>query len=345
MKRNQGITLVALIITIIVMLVLVAVSVNFIVKSNLINTAEKAANGYKNAKAQEENLGNNPITINGKEYSSLDEYLAQFSGTAQDTVKWIYATNEDGNIEITGIDLRGKKSEKKTAINLGKGFDYDTITLKLANDTLIIPDKIEGKNVVSVSLIENIYDGMLEADSDVWLVVSGVKNLIFADNIEQIKNQSIAFVDVETLHLPDELRSIDNESMSSCPLSHFDNLKSVTIPSKVENIGYGAFLGCTSLEKVIFEGAPKTIGQDVFVYSGLTAADIPFPEGVEEIGRLFDVTTDCTINLPKSLKKFDGFGFGSNNVILSFPNGKNEELIIPADKWGASKIIIEGVEQ
>ena len=41
MKRNKGITLIALIITIIVMLILVAVSVNVIIKSNLIGTAGK----------------------------------------------------------------------------------------------------------------------------------------------------------------------------------------------------------------------------------------------------------------------------------------------------------------
>ena len=42
MKKNKGITLIALIITIIVMLILVAVSVNILIKSNLIGNAEKA---------------------------------------------------------------------------------------------------------------------------------------------------------------------------------------------------------------------------------------------------------------------------------------------------------------
>ena len=56
MKRNKGITLIALIVTIIVMLILVAVGVNVMINSNLIGAAEKAANGYKTAYEDEINL-------------------------------------------------------------------------------------------------------------------------------------------------------------------------------------------------------------------------------------------------------------------------------------------------
>lgn len=73
MKRNEGITLIALIITIIIMLILVAVSVNILIKSNLIGTAEKTVNKYKTATEDEASGGK--ITINGKEYGSLDEFI------------------------------------------------------------------------------------------------------------------------------------------------------------------------------------------------------------------------------------------------------------------------------
>ena len=72
MKRNKGITLIALIITIIVMLILVAVSVNILIKSNLIGTAEKTVNKYKTA-SEEENSG--VIEINGKKYNSIEDYI------------------------------------------------------------------------------------------------------------------------------------------------------------------------------------------------------------------------------------------------------------------------------
>ena len=74
MRKNKGITLIALIITIIVMLILVAVSANIIINSNIIGQAEKAAEGYKIAYEQEAN--GREIEINGKKYGSVEEYLA-----------------------------------------------------------------------------------------------------------------------------------------------------------------------------------------------------------------------------------------------------------------------------
>ena len=75
MKENKGITLIALIITIVIMLILVAVSVNITINSNIIGQAEKAAEGYKTAYEQESNIGQ--VTIGGKTYNSIEDYLAE----------------------------------------------------------------------------------------------------------------------------------------------------------------------------------------------------------------------------------------------------------------------------
>ena len=74
-KEEKGITLVALIITIVVMLILVAVSLNILVNSNLIGHAEKTGDAYAGAIRNEENLGNDGITINGQKYASIEDYL------------------------------------------------------------------------------------------------------------------------------------------------------------------------------------------------------------------------------------------------------------------------------
>ena len=74
MKKNKGITLIALIITIIVMLILVAVSVNILIKSNLIGTAEKTMDKYNKVAEEEGNSG--VIEINGKKYNSIEDYMA-----------------------------------------------------------------------------------------------------------------------------------------------------------------------------------------------------------------------------------------------------------------------------
>lgn len=57
-KENKGITLVALIITIIVLLILAGVSITFALQGNLINNAQTAVNEYDNAATNEAELLN-----------------------------------------------------------------------------------------------------------------------------------------------------------------------------------------------------------------------------------------------------------------------------------------------
>ena len=73
MKKNQGITLIALIITIIIMLILVAVTVSIIINSGIIGKAQKAKSDTQTAYTEESSLGDS-ININGTIYT-MDEYL------------------------------------------------------------------------------------------------------------------------------------------------------------------------------------------------------------------------------------------------------------------------------
>ena len=110
MKKNKGITLIALIITIIVMLILVAVSVNILIKSNLIGNAEKATNAYKTA-AEDESKSSN-IVIDGVDYSNVDEYLngksiAMFD-TGTNVITKMHTLAKDGEVmfnDTTGANL------------------------------------------------------------------------------------------------------------------------------------------------------------------------------------------------------------------------------------------------
>ena len=73
MKTDKGITLVALIITIIVMLILVGVSVQVVIKSDLLGTAQEAVTNYKEKMDEESTLSK--IKVGELEYDSLEEYI------------------------------------------------------------------------------------------------------------------------------------------------------------------------------------------------------------------------------------------------------------------------------
>ena len=72
-KNKSGITLIALIITIIVMLILVGVVVTVVIQSNLLGTAKTAGDKYKTAYEDESNMSE--VTINGEKYASIKDYL------------------------------------------------------------------------------------------------------------------------------------------------------------------------------------------------------------------------------------------------------------------------------
>ena len=71
--RAKGITLVALIITIIVMLILVAVSIQVVINSDLIGTAQDAGNRTETKYQEEGNISE--IIVGNTTYESIDKYM------------------------------------------------------------------------------------------------------------------------------------------------------------------------------------------------------------------------------------------------------------------------------
>ena len=126
MRKNKGITLVALIITIIVMLILVAVSVNILIKSNLIGIAEKTTDKYKTASEEEGNSG--VIEIDGKKYNSIEDYMA-------------------GKEKLPDIKAgeRASKNSNYNGVTIPKGFTVSGINSEQNVDNgLVIYDIPEG---------------------------------------------------------------------------------------------------------------------------------------------------------------------------------------------------------
>ena len=72
MKGQKGITLVALVITIIVMLILVGVSVTVALQGGLFDTAKGAANRTNTEGQAENKLSNGDVNIDGNIYDAKD---------------------------------------------------------------------------------------------------------------------------------------------------------------------------------------------------------------------------------------------------------------------------------
>ena len=79
-QNQKGITLIALIITIIVMMILVAVSVSIALNNGLFNAAQDATKKTRNELDHENTLSNGGVTVNGKEWPSMDAYIQSLKG-------------------------------------------------------------------------------------------------------------------------------------------------------------------------------------------------------------------------------------------------------------------------
>ena len=77
MKKNKGITLIALVITIIVMLILVAVTIRVATEGNLFRYAGNSVKTTKNAVLQENYVGEGKIQIGGDTYDSITDYIEE----------------------------------------------------------------------------------------------------------------------------------------------------------------------------------------------------------------------------------------------------------------------------
>ena len=139
-KTQKGITLIALVITIIVMLILVGVTISMAVNGGLFDYAGKAVGDTNNALKAEQQLGNGGVTINDQYYNSIDEYLATLgtnggSGGSGDTLPtYTNANKEDGYLTQKATYSDGV--EEKPAI-IPAGYKIINDGEKIANGIAI----------------------------------------------------------------------------------------------------------------------------------------------------------------------------------------------------------------
>ncbi len=169
MKKNEGITLVALIITIVVMLILVAVSINILVNSNLIGHAEKTGDAYAGAIKNEENLGNDGITVNGKRYANVEDVAKG---------KVLIESNIPGGTKVDENKEYTIKGETRTAVIPG-GFTISGIdSERTIEDGLVI-------YLIPDDEIENVkWDGTEKTKYDqfVWVPVTNVNKMFMCQS-------------------------------------------------------------------------------------------------------------------------------------------------------------------
>ena len=103
MKNNKGITLIALVITIIVMLILVGVTIKVATEGRIFTYAANAVKETKKAQEEEQRIVNGIFTIGGTTYNSIDEFVG---GTTSEPLVAFYGDSTLNGI-VDSSDISG----------------------------------------------------------------------------------------------------------------------------------------------------------------------------------------------------------------------------------------------
>ena len=166
------------------------------------------------------------------------------------------ATEEDADITLNGIYLSSGDE------------GYVVIGYEDGISSLVIPESIDGVPVVAIG--ERAFRDCSSLNGDVVLPKS----------IVAIEKE--AFMNADGLngriYFPQSLKVISDRAFYGCQSLQGD----LIIPDSVETIGDEAFSHCVEIGSAVYGGRGlKSVGRDVFTYSGVTKCHLPLPISLE----------------------------------------------------------------
>ena len=265
-KKAKGITLIALVITIVIVLILAGISMSFVLgKNGIITKAQEAREKTEEAKANEEKdfAGWNDSTdkiLNDNQNDDDDDYD---NGMAK---YFTYTVNEDTReATVTGVkdeyatwDYYGERKGLKAIVDEGKSIQE-----------VIIPKKIEynGKKYTVTQIGNSAFDSETQGCITSLIMpntITTINNYAFASqrissivwsaNLKKIGTGVFAGNNMETIDLPRSLEEIGGYAFNG------NVCKEIKIRRNVNSIGDNAFWVGTYVVNVYCEAAEKPKG-------------------------------------------------------------------------------------
>ena len=319
MKRENGVTLIALAVTIIIMLILAGVTISMLTGNSGITTnASKARTKSYLADIKEE------YELYLSEKRMEDEYDLDTLYANDKTIR--YEGNEVGS-GITEICSSIKKGdEKKFEIIKGKIYyvSQDKKVIPIAvelgfsiNPYEITDDGVLRSSAMNLYLVDNNgnldlseYEGKIKtieagafSKVEIESGITPLSSIVLPKGITTIGDDAFSYnTSLTRIKIPNTVTTIGKRAFYGCT-----NLTSIEIPDSVTYIGDYCFWNCNRLQKIKLSKKIQTINQGLLEgCSSLT--EIEIPEGVESIGYAAFRSCDklTTITLPASLTYITG---------------------------------------
>ena len=324
-KERKGITLIALVITIIVLLILAGVSIATLTGDSGILTQSKKSKISTELSSYKEQV---ELYKQGK-YIENNNFLAESLTAGKENLFYnTQPSGEEGNIKtiIENISdeylekieiIKGEllintkdKDEVKIAQSLGIEVNpYDIVegVLTSSNGNLLLMDE---NGTVTVP------DSVTEIGEGAFANLNGLKTIIIPGTVKRIGSSAFAYnATLENVIMQEGVEEIGNNAFQSC-----SNLKNVDLPSSLISIGTQAFLYCYSLQKVEIPSKIKTIESESF-YNCSKLNKVILNEGLEKIeSNAFANTSFSKIEIPSTVVNIESLVFTGNknldNIVI-----------------------------
>lgn len=216
-KENKGITLIALVVTTVVLILLAGTSINFVLGDNgIITKAQQAKMQTEFSKYKEElDLFNGKQLIENQEYQLKTLAAAQKAGINPNPYKIENGVLQSSEDNLLLVDETGTLRIPDSVTEIGDGAFSGVEGLK----TIIIPGSVK------------------RISANAFAFNSTLEKVVLSEGVEEIETQAFNNCNkLQKIELPQSLTKIAGLAFYWCR-----NLQSVTIPSKVTEIEMYAF--------------------------------------------------------------------------------------------------------
>ncbi len=306
---SSGITLIALVVTIIILLILAGISIQMLTGDNgILTRAGEAKESTEKSQILEEvrlDIAGAQIQKNGKslDKSELKEILKKYFKDV-DQIDIPNEITSSTNTEL--ITLNEKYTVKLSEIYSGKLATLPAGLYKSGTNEQISSwtDIVGNGKCVTIS-----NSGVLERNA---FEVGDIKvKLVIDSSVKTIGNMS-GISQLEEVEIPEGVTSIESYGFSGC-----SNLKRIEIPSSVTSIS-SAFSGCSKLEKLEIPDAVTSISGGTLA-GCVKLESIYIPNGIKSfVGGLFYNCSSLTdVYYDGGKDEWVGISIEDGNDILS----------------------------
>ena len=322
LKNKKGITLIALVVTIVVLLILAGVSINLVLDNNGIIAKSKDAknNAIESDEKEKVEMAYVSATLKKLGDTVTAEELQEELDSSVGTGKTDVTTNGDDTLNVLFSDTEHNfnvdegKVEKAKPITNNYGADWEvawTYTNGVWSNQINRGEKAEGDVVAKFYKTGN----RVKPDGFTWRNTGDVFTFEEGDEYRLVVEGNGPIGDLGTAegtNITSAFAWFLQSAMymkgatDTCIMPY---VKELIICDGITSIGNYAFCGASGLEKLSIANTVTNIGDFAFLYD-INLENVKLPNKIESIGRsAFGETKIQNITIPNSVKKLSGFIF------------------------------------